>query len=77
MVEKLDGAARETALSDLQAAGWSLVDGRDAVTKIFKFRNFNEAFGFMTRVALCAEKLNHHPGVVQRLQPRGSHPRHA
>lgn len=61
MVEKLDGAERETALRELTASGWSLVDGRDAVTKLFAFRNFSEAFGFMTRVALCAEKLNHHP----------------
>lgn len=55
-----------TTLSDegrqaLQDAGWELVDGRDAVRKRFVFRNFVEAFGFMTRAAIWAEKLNHHP----------------
>ena len=41
--------------------GWRMVDGRDAVTKVYSFRNFVEAFGWMTRVALAAEKLGHHP----------------
>jgi 4a-hydroxytetrahydrobiopterin dehydratase len=41
--------------------GWSEVDGRDAISKTFTFKNFNEAFGFMTRVAMQAEKLDHHP----------------
>lgn len=40
---------------------WSEVEGRDAIRKAFTFRNFNQAFGFMTRVALKAEELNHHP----------------
>jgi 4a-hydroxytetrahydrobiopterin dehydratase len=40
---------------------WREVDGRDAITRTFAFKDFNEAFGFMTRVALVAEKLNHHP----------------
>jgi 4a-hydroxytetrahydrobiopterin dehydratase len=41
--------------------GWAAADGRDAIVKSFKFKDFNEAFGFMTRVALAAEKLDHHP----------------
>jgi 4a-hydroxytetrahydrobiopterin dehydratase len=59
MAEKLQGPARAKALSDLH--GWSEVDGRDAISKTFTFKNFNEAFGFMTRVAMQAEKLDHHP----------------
>jgi len=41
--------------------GWSLVEGRDAIRKSFAFADFNAAFAFMTRVALVAEKMNHHP----------------
>jgi 4a-hydroxytetrahydrobiopterin dehydratase len=41
--------------------GWSAVTGRDAIEKTYSFHNFNEAFGFMTRVALHAEHCNHHP----------------
>jgi len=41
--------------------GWSALEDRDAIRKTFVFKNFNEAFGFMARVALQAEKLNHHP----------------
>ena len=59
MREKLTGKAREAALARL--AGWSEVKGRDAITRKFEFRNFNEAFGFMSRAALMAEKLDHHP----------------
>ena len=59
MAEKLLGTARADALSTL--VGWTEVDGSDAIQKIFQFANFNEAFGFMTRVALMAEKLDHHP----------------
>ena len=40
---------------------WRLVDGREAISRSFRFRDFNEAFGFMTRVAMVAEKMNHHP----------------
>jgi 4a-hydroxytetrahydrobiopterin dehydratase len=57
--DRLDDAAVRQALADLD--GWSLVEGRSAITRTFTFRNFNEAFGFMTRVALAAEKLDHHP----------------
>ena len=44
-----------------QLTGWRAADGRDAIEKAFKFKDFGEAFGFMTRVALAAEKLDHHP----------------
>ena len=44
-----------------ELAGWSEVNDRDAISKTFAFRDFNEAFGFMTRAALVAEKLDHHP----------------
>lgn len=59
MAEKLSEAARTAALAEL--SGWAEVDGRDAITKTFTFENFNEAFGFMSRVALKAEAMNHHP----------------
>ncbi len=61
MAEKLTGAARESALETLRASGWVLMDDRDAIRKSFKFRSFVEAFGWMTRMALVAEKLDHHP----------------
>ncbi len=41
--------------------GWALASGRDAIAREFKFGNFSEAWGFMCRVALLAEKLDHHP----------------
>ena len=59
MVKKLVGAARAEALAMLD--GWTEVDGRDAIQKTFQFTNFNEAFGFMARAALMAEKMDHHP----------------
>ena len=59
MAEKLSAEARAKALKEL--TGWSEVPGRDAITKSFKFKSFNEAFGFMSRVALAAEKMDHHP----------------
>ncbi|MCG8503341.1 MAG: 4a-hydroxytetrahydrobiopterin dehydratase [Sphingomonadales bacterium] len=59
MVEKLSGAARTEALAGL--AGWQDVEGRDAIAKTFRFADFNAAFGFMTRAALLAEKMDHHP----------------
>ena len=57
----LTEAERETDLSPLLQNGWAMVDSRDAITKSFEFSNFVEAFGFMTRAALWAEKWNHHP----------------
>jgi len=59
MAEKLQGPDRVNALAQLN--GWTEVDGRDAISKTFVFKNFNEAFGWMGRVALQAEKLDHHP----------------
>lgn len=50
-----------TSLDPLFTNGWSMVDGRDAITKDFAFADFSAAFGWMTRVALIAEKLDHHP----------------
>lgn len=44
-----------------QLSGWSAAPDKDAITKTFKFADFNAAFGFMTRVALMADKLDHHP----------------
>jgi 4a-hydroxytetrahydrobiopterin dehydratase len=59
MAKKLDPAEREAARADLPL--WQMVDGRDALTRTIKFADFSAAFGFMTRVALAAEKLDHHP----------------
>ena len=59
MAQKLAGDARKAALGRLK--GWTEVQGRDAITKKFVFADFNEAFGFMSRAALVAEKLDHHP----------------
>ncbi|MEJ2120830.1 MAG: 4a-hydroxytetrahydrobiopterin dehydratase [Alphaproteobacteria bacterium] len=59
MVAKLTGDERAKALAALPA--WSEVEGRDAITRSFQFANFNEAFGFMTRVAMQAERDDHHP----------------
>jgi 4a-hydroxytetrahydrobiopterin dehydratase len=59
MVQKLTADARKTALAGL--SGWADVPGRDAIAKTFVFKDFNQAFGFMTRAALVAEKMDHHP----------------
>ncbi len=59
MAAKLTQAEREFFLSEHPA--WRPVEGRDAVKRSFQFDDFNEAFGFMTRVALAAEKADHHP----------------
>ncbi len=56
---KLEGQARAEALASL--AGWRETPGRDAIRKVFQFRDFVEAFGFMSRVALLAERMDHHP----------------
>lgn len=61
MADLLSPDARMTALPPLAETGWAAVPGRDAVRKVWKFRNFSEAWGFMSRAALVAEKLNHHP----------------
>jgi 4a-hydroxytetrahydrobiopterin dehydratase len=59
MSEKLDAATQQAALARLD--GWSEVDGRDAIHKTFNFKSFNSAWGFMSRIALAAEKMDHHP----------------
>jgi 4a-hydroxytetrahydrobiopterin dehydratase len=59
MTAKLAGTARRKALATIN--GWKKVRGRDAIQKSFKFADFNEAWGFMTRVAMAAEKADHHP----------------
>ncbi len=61
MPEKLTEAERNEALPALGESGWGAVPERDAIRKIWKFRNFGEAWGFMSRAALAAEKMNHHP----------------
>ena len=61
MPTKLEGAQRDAALAKLAETGWTLVEGREAVKKTFTFKDFSEAFGWMTRAAIEAEKLNHHP----------------
>jgi 4a-hydroxytetrahydrobiopterin dehydratase len=59
MAAKLSPAARNAALAKL--AGWQEASGRDAITKTYVFADFNAAFGFMTRAALVAEQMDHHP----------------
>ena len=56
MAEKL-GAQKAVS----QLSGWEVVDGRDAIRKVFQFGDFNEAFGFMSRVAIKADQMDHHP----------------
>jgi 4a-hydroxytetrahydrobiopterin dehydratase len=59
MAERLSAEARKSALKRLPV--WTETPGREAITRIFTFRDFNEAFGFMSRAALVAEKIDHHP----------------
>lgn len=59
MVERLSAEARKAALKELP--GWADAAGREAIARTFVFKDFNEAFGFMTRAALVAEKRDHHP----------------
>ena len=61
MTEKLSDEARETVLQPLLNTGWAMTDGRDALHKTFVFKDFVAAFGWMTLVAIWAEKWNHHP----------------
>ena len=61
MVERLTGAARQTALRELH--GWAEVADRDAIRKSYHFSDFSEAWGFLTRIALAAEKADHHPEI--------------
>jgi 4a-hydroxytetrahydrobiopterin dehydratase len=59
MADRLTDAERAAALAGLD--GWTLVEGREAIAKTFKFADFNAAFGFMSRCALKAEAMDHHP----------------
>lgn len=59
MVEKLSENERSEALVRLK--DWTMVEGRDAISKSFEFTDFSEAFGWMTRAALFSQQLNHHP----------------
>jgi 4a-hydroxytetrahydrobiopterin dehydratase len=59
MAERLTAEARKAALQGLN--GWAEVAGREAIARTFVFKDFNEAFGFMSRAALVAEKQDHHP----------------
>lgn len=59
MASKLSAEQRTQALRALD--GWNEVQDRDAIARTFRFADFNEAFGFMTRIALKAEQMNHHP----------------
>jgi 4a-hydroxytetrahydrobiopterin dehydratase len=58
-MSRLSASERAEALAALSR--WSEVEGRDAIARTFTFKNFNQAWGFMSRVALIAEKLDHHP----------------
>ena len=60
-MDRLTADARATSLPGLEVTGWRLTPDRDAIRKIWRFATFSEAWGFMSRVALVAEKLNHHP----------------
>jgi 4a-hydroxytetrahydrobiopterin dehydratase len=60
MAERLSEEARRAALREL-LPGWAETSGREAIERTFVFKDFNEAFGFMTRAALVAEKSDHHP----------------
>ena len=61
MTERLSEETRDTLLDPLLKTGWQMVQGHDAIHKVFIFTDFVEAFGWMTRVAIWAEKWNHHP----------------
>ncbi|AXI49912.1 MAG: 4a-hydroxytetrahydrobiopterin dehydratase [Roseobacter sp.] len=61
MSERLSEETRKTVLAPLFSTGWAMVEDRDAIVKTFKFNDFADAFGWMTRAAIWAEKWNHHP----------------
>ena len=60
-VSKLDGDEKVVQLNSLEKKGWKWQADRQAITKSFVFADFVEAFGFMTKIAILAEKMNHHP----------------
>jgi 4a-hydroxytetrahydrobiopterin dehydratase len=59
MVERLNAAQRQALATELP--GWQLLPDRDVIERHFTFRDFNAAWGFMSRIALLAEQMNHHP----------------
>lgn len=59
MADKISGEDLEAALADL--SGWAKAEERDAIARVFEFKDFNAAFAFMTRAALMAERMDHHP----------------
>lgn len=59
MADRLEGEDREKAVASL--GGWATHGDKDAITKTFTFKDFNQSFGFMARVALLAERMDHHP----------------
>ena len=60
-MDKLSTVDRETKLKKILENGWLLDESRDAISKEFQFKNFIEAFSWMTKIAFWAEKINHHP----------------
>lgn len=62
MIQKLSSEQRATQIAQLD--GWQNVEGRDAIKRQLRFADFNEAFGFMTRVAIKAQEMDHHPDNV-------------
>ncbi len=61
MANLLTGEERTAALPPLGQTGWVAAADRDAIRKVLKFKSFSEAWGFMSRIALIAEKMDHHP----------------
>ncbi len=61
MADKLTDTERAAELAPLLATGWAHEPERDALTKTFQFKNFTAAFGWMTQIAIIAEKIDHHP----------------
>lgn len=61
MTEKLSNETRGPLLDPLLQNGWEMAEGRDAIVKTYSFSDFADAFGWMTRAAIWAEKWNHHP----------------
>ena len=59
MVQLLTDENRDRAMAEL--SGWSATEGRDAIVKSYRFNDFNQAWGFMSRCALMAERMDHHP----------------
>lgn len=61
MPDRLSDETRKTVLKPLFDAGWEMCEGRDAIRRTYRFADFADAFGWMTRVAIWAEKWDHHP----------------